>query len=73
MDKSKEKLVTILTVNYPSDMYVIRAKLESEGIECFAKDEMTAQVFPTSAIGGVKLQVLESNAERALEILKIEQ
>ncbi|KAA6302398.1 MAG: hypothetical protein EZS26_001511 [Candidatus Ordinivivax streblomastigis] len=72
MDKSKEKLVTLLTFTYPSEMYVLRSRLESEGIACLAQDELTIQVNPlySNALGGVKLQVLESDVERALEILR---
>ncbi len=67
-----DKLVTIATFTYPSEVVVIKGRLESEGIECFVKDEITAQVhnFISNAIGGVKLQVRQSDAIRATEILK---
>ncbi len=67
-----DKLITIATFTYPSELNIIRARLESEGIECFAKDEMTAQIynFISLAIGGIKLQVRQSDAIRATEILK---
>jgi DNA-directed RNA polymerase subunit RPC12/RpoP len=46
--------------------------LESEGITCFVKDELTVQVHPfiSNAIGGVKLQVKESDLSQTIEILK---
>jgi hypothetical protein len=64
--------VTIKTFTYPIDASIIRGKLESEGIECFIKDELTVQVdnFYSNAIGGVKLQVREKDVEHAVEILK---
>jgi len=67
-----EKFITVLTVTYPHEIAVIRGRLEAEGIICFVKDEMTVQVHPfiSSAIGGVKLQVLERDLNQALEILK---
>ncbi len=67
-----DKLVTVATFTYPSEAVVIKGRLESEGIDCFMKDEMTAQVhnFISNAIGGVKLQVRQSDAIRATEILK---
>ena len=45
--------------------------LESEGIECFVKDEAitSAHPFLSNAVGGVKLQVRESHYKRAEEIL----
>ena len=62
---------TVATFNFPSEMHSARALLETEGIECFTKDELTAQVhnFYSQAIGGVKLQVREDDAERAKELL----
>ena len=67
-----EKFVTVLTVTFPHEVAVIRGRLESEGITCFVKDELTVQVNPfySNAIGGVKLQVLESDLEQVVEILK---
>ena len=67
-----EKFVTVLTATYGSEIAVIRGRLESEGITCFVKDELTVQVNPfySNAIGGVKLQVPESELNQAIEILK---
>jgi Zn finger protein HypA/HybF involved in hydrogenase expression len=67
-----EKFITVLTVTFPHEVAVIRGRLEAEGITCFVKDEMTVQVNPfySNAIGGVKLQVLESDLNQAVEILK---
>ena len=63
--------ITVLTVSYPQELWIIRTKLESEGIECFEKDELTVQSYSlnSKAIGGVKLQVLEEDVERARMIL----
>jgi len=64
---------TILTFEYPTEAVVIRSRLEAEGIECYLKDELTAQVNPyySNAIGGVKLQVKESDLTDALTVLKL--
>lgn len=64
--------ITVLTFYYSHQTAIIRGRLEAEGIECFIKDELTAQVNPlySNAIGGVKLQVRESDLEKAIEILK---
>ena len=71
MNKSDD-FITVLTFTYPNEVVVIRARLESEGIECFVKDELTVQVNPfySNAIGGIKLQVRESDLDRTIEILK---
>ena len=64
-------LVTIATYTYSHELDVIKALLESEGIECFTLDNFTVAIDPlvSNAIGGVKLQVIEEQAEKATEIV----
>ena len=66
------KLVTIKIFTYSHEAAVVRSRLEAEGIFCFLQDELTAQVYPLSisAIGGVKLQVREEDADEAIALLK---
>src|ERR1700761_5818859 len=66
-----DTFVTVLTVQYPQQLWIIKGKLESEDIRCFVKDELTVQSYNlySNAIGGVKLQVLQEDVERAREIL----
>jgi len=56
---------------FPTEMSVVKSKLESEGIECKVLDEHTVQVhnFLSQAIGGVRLQVASSDFEKARAIL----
>jgi len=67
-----DNFVTIMTFTYPSELAVLRAKLEDNEIECRVLNELTVQVNPfySNAIGGVKLQVKESEWLRASVILK---
>jgi hypothetical protein len=67
-----DNFVTIKTFTYATEVAVIRGRLESEGIECFAQDELTVQANPfySNAIGGVKLQVKQSDLRKAIEILE---
>ena len=48
------------------------AMLQSEGINCHLKDEYTTTIDPllSNAIGGMKLMVFSSQAERAMDLLK---
>jgi len=66
-------LVTIARFSYPTEAHIARTKLETEGIWAFVADEhlITANWLYSNAVGGVKLQVSERNAEQALEILGI--
>lgn len=67
-----ENFKTLTTFTFPTELAVVKSKLESEGIECKVLDEHTVQVhnFLSQAIGGVRLQVAESNLERARLILE---
>ncbi len=67
-----EKFVTVLTFTFAHEVAIIRGRLEAEGITCFVKDELTVQIHPfySNAIGGVKLQVRESDLNQAIQILK---
>ena len=64
--------VTIKTFTLPTELAVLRSRLESEGIECFVQNELTAQINPfySNAIGGVRLQVKEKDLQNAIAILK---
>lgn len=60
--------VTIKSSDRAAELYVARSYLESYDISVYLKDEYTNQVHP-AAIGGVKLQVKEEDAERAINLL----
>lgn len=64
-------LVTVKIFNYPNDYYMAKAFLESAEISCFAQDEFISQVNPlyTNAVGGIKMQVMEEQAEDAVKLL----
>ena len=66
-----DNFVTVITFVYPHELGIPQSLLESEGIECFVRDEFTVNVHPfySNAIGGIRLQVRESDAQRAIEIL----
>lgn len=66
-----EVLVTVATFWYQHQLLLVKSMLESEGIPCFTKDELTIQIQPLLSIplGGIKLQVFESDVDRALNIL----
>lgn len=64
--------ITIITFTYPHEAHLAKNMLEAQGVEVIIKDELTAQVnnFYSNAIGGVKLQVEDGNADIALQYLK---
>lgn len=54
------------------DANIIMGRLETEGINCWLRDENTVTIDPilTNAVGGIKLMVPEPQAGRAFELLK---
>lgn len=66
-----DRFVTIAIFTLPHEMAVIRARLEWEGITCFAQDEHTVSANPlySNLVGGIKLQVPAEDAVRARAIL----
>ena len=67
-----QKFITIKTFTFAYELAVLKGRLESEGIQCFIKNENFSQIASlySNAIGGVQLQVLESDIPEAIEILK---
>ncbi len=57
--------------NYVS-AHIAMGRLEEDGINCWLKDENTVTIDPilTNAVGGIKLMVASSQAERATGILR---
>lgn len=57
--------------NYVS-AHIAMGRLEEDGFNCWLKDENTVTIDPilTNAVGGIKLMVEESSAQKAFEILK---
>jgi DNA-directed RNA polymerase subunit RPC12/RpoP len=68
----EDTLVTIATFEYYQFAHLAKAKLESEGINCCINDEYTASMnwLYSNAIGGIKLQVLSSDVDKAKEVLE---
>ena len=66
-----DPLVTIATYTYPLEAHLSKAKLESEGIDSAVIDEhiINANWLYSIAVGGVKLQVRESDVKQAQQIL----
>ena len=63
--------ITIMSFTYTHEAHMVKAFLESNGIETNLKDEMTAQSQELSnAIGGVKIIVKESDYEQGIQLLK---
>jgi hypothetical protein len=61
---------TVSTFMVPYEAHLAKGLLESEGIRTVVVDEnVSDQVIYTPAIGGVKVQVLDEDYDRAMKVL----
>lgn len=66
-----DKLVEITRFADAADAQVLISYLKAEGIQCNLRNELTNQVLgPYSGMGGTILEVMESDVERAMELMK---
>jgi hypothetical protein len=67
-----DKLVTIATFDLPSEAQSMKLLLEERGFEVFLADDNVVRVnwFLANALGGAKLQVLESKAQLAAQFVE---
>jgi hypothetical protein len=67
-------MITLTTVSYLHEADMLRMKLESTGIKTFIPDQNTTSVQPlySNALGGIRIQIDESDLSRARELLKDE-
>ena len=66
-----DRLATVATFGCPVEANLARNRLEAAGIKAFLADEETVGMVwhLTNALGGIKLQVGDRDAEEALAIL----
>lgn len=64
-----ENLITLISFSNSTDFELVKSYLESEGIECFGKDEITNRTYFSNVNGGAKLQVKEEQLDKAIQIL----
>jgi len=64
-------MVTVATCNNPAHVQLVKSVLNDAGIAVFVPDENTAQTAPylIFAIGGIRVQVVEKDAEAARAII----
>jgi len=65
------ELVTVATFSAPYEAQLAKGLLETNGIQAFVADEYTVGInwLYSNAVGGVRLQVAETEAEQAMKFL----
>jgi hypothetical protein len=63
---------TLASFNLPMDAYLLRARLEGNGIASYIRDEnlVTLDWLYANAVGGVKVDVMDEDYDQALELLE---
>ncbi|MDR1624667.1 MAG: DUF2007 domain-containing protein [Tannerellaceae bacterium] len=65
-----DKMVEIARFQYPDEARALVALLKSEDIDCYIRNEISAQVMRGYVdLGGVRVELLESEALHALEVM----
>lgn len=64
-----EKLVGIAEFDRIAEAYVIKSRLEAEGIECFFSNEAMSGIYPGMGFTKVVLKVRLQDSIRAMDIL----
>jgi len=62
-------LITIKKSHNESDLFILKNRLESEGIKCFLRNELTTQLMPHMQSFEVELQVYDADMKKVREIL----
>ncbi len=68
----QDQLIAVGSFSQPLEAYLIQSMLDSEGIESILEGEDTIAANPlfSNAIGGVRVRVLETDVERAAQIIE---
>ena len=66
-----EKIVEIANFQQAERAEVLASLLRAEGIDCYVRNEASARTFGGLVDIGARVEVLESDVSRALEIIEI--
>ena len=66
----EDKIVEIARFYEPEAAQMIESLLKSEGIKCYLRNEYTSQVMYPANMGGIRVELLESEVPRAMEIME---
>ena len=66
----EDKLVEFARFYEPEEAQILESLLKSEGIKCYLRNEYTSQVMYPANMGGIRVELLESEVPRAMEIME---
>lgn len=65
-----DNMVEIARFELPNEAHALVALLKSEGVDCYVRNEYTTQVMGITNMGGVRVELLESQVERAMQVME---
>ena len=65
----EELFATLIVLTDSQKAHIIQAELESAGITAYISDEYSSQLIGGYASGGIRVQVKESDLEKATAIM----
>lgn len=66
-----DKMVEIARFQNQAEAFMLRSLLESEGIECYLKDEIINQMYGGFVdFGGIKVQVMEDQVPHTMDVMQ---
>jgi len=66
----EDKMVELTRFTKVSEAEILANLLKSEGVDCYVRDGFMNQIYNGLDLGGVKVELLEKDLERATEIMK---
>ncbi|GAH36330.1 unnamed protein product [marine sediment metagenome] len=65
-----EELITVYSTDQPVQVALAKMRLDGEGIDYIAVNDIISAVYPVDGMAVVRFQVRRSDAERAVELLR---
>ena len=66
----EDKMVELRRFTLVSEAEILANLLKSEGVDCYVRDCFINQIYSGVDFGGVKIELLEKDLQRATEIMK---
>lgn len=66
----EDKIVEIARFPQLEDAQILESLLKSEGIDCYLRNVYSTQVMGIANMGGIRVELLESEVPHALEVME---
>ena len=66
----EDKMIELMSFTKVSEAEMLANLLKSEGVNCYVRDAFMSQIYHGADLGGAKVELLEKDLERAMEIMK---